>query len=186
MTIVCLCKSDLCSIFHASALLVFTLTVPYDRPWDMDAVDGEGGRASGPADLSSGSAQIQSGCSFVDWVSDLPFAPEKLEALISLDTGVWGFLFALATFLTYQSPPTPLLACSLLSLPVQTLQSVQPSHREQVTVAVVKVINTCVKSTWCHLHPLYPVCANPVAKRRTLCPSGGAANELWWPKYQHH
>lgn len=38
-------------------------------------------------------------------LSDLALAPEKLEALISLDTGVWAFLFALATFLTYQSPP---------------------------------------------------------------------------------
>lgn len=36
--------------------------------------------------------------------SDLPLAPEKLEALISLDTRVQGFLFALAAFLTYQSP----------------------------------------------------------------------------------
>lgn len=71
------------------------------------------------ADLSSAQVQLKFGpaveceeeenlstISLVDWVSlsDLPLAPEKLEALILLETGVWGFLFALAAFLTYQSP----------------------------------------------------------------------------------
>lgn len=52
----------------------------------------------------------------IDRVSYLPLTPEKREALISLDTGVWGFLFALAAFLKYQNnpllPPTPTLPFS--------------------------------------------------------------------------
>lgn len=44
-------------------------------------------------------------CGHGRFVFDLPFAPEKLEALISFKTTLLNFLFALATFLTYQSPP---------------------------------------------------------------------------------
>lgn len=70
--------------------------------------------------------------------SDLPLAPEKLEALISLDTGVWGFLFALAAFLTYQSPPC--LLCFLC--PAAPTLKLYP---KTVTVAAVnEVINTCI------------------------------------------
>lgn len=63
-------------------------------------------------------------CGHGRFVFDLPFAPEKLEALISFKTTLLNFLFALATFLTYQSP--------LLSLPT----TVQPTPTT-VTVAVV-------------------------------------------------
>lgn len=117
-------------------------------------------RSSGPADL--GSAQVQLKFSPAahrekEKISHnrthllieplcliCPLAPEKLEALISLDTGVWGFLFALAAFLTYQSPPLPALCFLCPAAPTVQLSP------KTVTVAAVNGINTCIKTTCCH------------------------------------
>lgn len=89
----------------------------------------------------------QSHLSIELFLSDLPpLRRKKLEALISLDTGVWGFLFALAAFLAYQSPPCLLSAFSARPPP----QSSFPP--KTVTVAAANgVINTRVQTTRCHL-----------------------------------
>ena len=111
--------------------------------------------------------------SSADWVSlsDLPLAPEKLEALISLDTGLWGFLFALAAFLTYQSPPPLPVLCFLC--PGWPPQSSSPL--QTVTVAVGNVvIDTCMVT---------PICcvfiSRPKDRHFVLNGQGTGLNWMW-------
>lgn len=147
-------------------------------------------RASRPADLSS--AQLSSAqfkfsshsmllvkknqyltisliCCLNLSVSDLLLAPEKLEALISLDTGVWGLSVCLCCIPDIPEPPLPALCFLRPAAP-----SVQLSP-ETVTVAAVNgVINnqSLTLTTLSFLH-------------QTLYLVLWADCELWWPKYQH-
>lgn len=77
---------------------------------------------------------------------DLPLAPEKLEALISLGTGVQGFLFALAAFQAYQRPRLP-----LLSLPAWPLEPGSPPAFKIITLGVIRAC-----ATFCMLPPTPP------------------------------
>lgn len=137
-------KSDLCCIFHDSqpGLTVFTLSSARSHGWLHEQADQQ---ISAQLKFSSHSVllvkknqylTISLICCLNLSVSDLLLAPEKLEALISLDTGVWGLSVCLCCIPDIPEPPLPALCFLRPAAP-----SVQLSPKTVTVAAVNGVIN---------------------------------------------